>query len=840
MKKTTESTSGLIRENAERSGEKKPKWKRRIIRRVFVGFTALLLVFIVSVTIFVLSRDAWHEFDPQKVMSVSQTLYIYDKEDALTGGIYGSENRDIVSLDVIPKYVQNAFLAAEDVRFYEHNGIDIQRILGALWADLKAGGLVQGASTISMQLIKNSHLTNEKTWVRKIDEAILTLQLEQAFSKNEILEMYLNYVYFGNGAYGVEAASQVYFGKSVSQLSVAQGAMLAGILKSTSNYAPHIHLEKSITRRNLVLDLMCENGFLSMEEAEAAKQEPVVLAPAKTKYPYGFYTDTVLSEACERLGITSDELLSGGYKIYTAMDASLQKQAEDLYVNKQLFPPDAQDGEQAQSALVVLQVSSGGIAAILGGREHSIRRGLNRAIQMKRQPGSAIKPPLIFAPALESGKYSPVSLFADEPTTFADYSPKNFKNKYYGTVTLRKVISSSLNVPSVMILNELGIKQCQHYVEQFGWKFSEEDNNLSIALGGLTDGISPLELAQSYLPFANEGKYIEPYTIRKITDANDMVLYEHKTNTKQVMDKENAYVLTNMLRAVVDEGTGRRLDLDFPLAGKTGTTGFTSIEGNRDAWMVAYNQEYAACCWIGFDNPDNTHKLDASVTGGTYPALILKEVFSAIYKDKEAPEFLTPEGMIEVTIDSSVLQSDGIVQPALAPDDAGDYVEEFTQTLLARAGLNQWLQPASPLAFDLTPVDNNGVVVSFLPQSGYTLYALYRQDMDGRVTLLGEYSGITTVRVWDDAIDGNPRWYYVLPANPGVVVGGEAAKGTPSRKILYSPYEILEPPDPTSSLEAPNDFDDISPSPSATPPSPTYTPLPTKTDHDEEDPLNEM
>ena len=866
MKDSMKIRSAITREGGDgiQKIEKRRPRKRHIFRKILLGLSALILILIIGVSIFIMSRSAWHDFDPQKISSVSQTLLIYDKDDQYVGGIYGSENREVVSLSKIPKYVQNAFLAAEDVRFYEHNGLDYRRILGALWADIKAGGKVQGASTISMQLIKNSHLTNEKTWTRKIDEAILTLQLEKAFTKDQILEMYLNYVYFGDGAYGVEAASQVYFGKSVSDISVAQGAMLAGILKSTSNYAPHINLEKSIDRRNHVLDLMCEYGFISSEDAETSKKEEVVLAPEQKKYPYGFYTDTVISEACEHLNISSEELLTGGYKIYTSMDTSLQKQIEDLYENKDLFPPDASDGEQVQSALVVLDVSSGGISALLGGRQHSIRRGLNRATQIKRQPGSAIKPPLIFAPALESGKYSPVTLFSDQPTTFADYTPKNFNNKYYGTVTFRKVISSSLNVPSVMIMNDLGIKHCQQFAQQFGWKFNEEDNNLSIALGGLTDGISPLQLAQSYLPFANQGKYSDAYTIRKITDANGTILYEHQDTTKQVMNPENAYILTNMLRSVVDDGTGHRLDLNFPIAGKTGTTGFTSIDGNRDAWMVAYNQEYVACCWLGFDKPDNTHKLDASCTGGTYPALLLKQVFSGIYKDKKAPDFIKPDGIVQVRIDSSVLNEKGTVQPALSVDDSNDYVEEFTQNMLVNSGLANWYSPSMPLAMALTPVANNGVVISFLPESNYTKYQLYRQDISGKAQLIGEYNGSTTIRIWDDTIDGAPRWYYIIPVNPGVLVNGNAAQGVSSRKILYTPNSsqdfipdtIITPtPTPSTSWGYPNDWEDLDPTPSVFPsetpsptlfpspfpsPTPRYTSSPTPTTNEDEEPLNEM
>jgi membrane peptidoglycan carboxypeptidase len=426
---------------------------------------------------YLMGLEEWKEFDPSKIGEMQQTLLIYDAGGNETAALHGLENRVYVTIDRIPVYVRNAFLAVEDARFYEHKGVDLIRIAGAFIEDLKNGNLSQGASTISQQLVKLTCLTGVKTISRKLQEAVMAYELEQAYTKDQILEMYLNYIYFGNGAYGIEAAAKVYFGRTAETLSVSQAALLAGVIKSPTHYAPHLHLDKSIERRNLVLSLMAEQGFISPQQEAQAKAETVVLVP-ETEIKYDFFTDMVLCEAEDILNMDTEELLASGYRIYTTLDRGLQSEVEALFEDSANFPADAADGEKCQAALVVLDSRTSEIRAIMGGRQYETRRGLNRVVDMKRQPGSTIKPVLVYAPAMEKLGYSPATLVLDEKGDFDGYVPKNFSDSYAGWVTLREALASSLNLPAVRTLQAVGVQTAKLYASRVGIPFEPEDTGL--------------------------------------------------------------------------------------------------------------------------------------------------------------------------------------------------------------------------------------------------------------------------------------------------------------------------------------------------------------------------
>ena len=338
--------------------------KRKWIRWAILGAVVALLTALAVL----LEPWNWETLDLEKLTQLNQTSIIYDADGKRAGSLYGSENRVYVPLESIPLHVRQAFIAAEDQRFYEHHGVDVVRMFGALWHDLRTLSLEQGASTITQQLIKLTHLSGEKTLSRKAQEAILALQLERRMEKDDILERYLNVVYFGRGAYGIEAAANAYFQKSAKELTLAEGALLAGVIKSPSNYAPHLAPENAVERRDLILGEMAECGFISPAEAEKAQKEPLVLQLSEESAQFGWYLDAAATEAQEILGITRDELLSGGYAIYTALDAEAQAAAEDLFENGANFPDPAADGTPAQAALVAENVDSGEIIALVGGR----------------------------------------------------------------------------------------------------------------------------------------------------------------------------------------------------------------------------------------------------------------------------------------------------------------------------------------------------------------------------------------------------------------------------------------------------------------------------------------
>lgn len=771
-------------EKNEKKKKRTPEQKARrgrAIRRILLGLTLLCLSFVMFGAVYVLRLDAWEAFDANRILGAPQSLLVYDKDGAEVSCLSAKETRISIPLREIPTHVRYAFISAEDNRFYEHIGVDFIRILGAAWEDIKAGGYVQGASTISQQLVKLSHLTNEKVMSRKLEEAVLAYQMEQQYSKDEILEMYLNYVYFGGGFYGIEAAARGYFGVHASELSVAQAAQLAGILKSPSNYAPHLDMEASIGRRNLVLRLMQENGYIDEQTRNAAQEEPVTLVNGLNQEKRGYYIDLALEQACEKLGVSMNELLSGGYRLYTAMDTQLQARCEEVLKDPAMFPEEAED---VQAALVVVDARTGGVAALMGGRESSTALAYNRATRIRRQPGSVIKPIIAYAPALEEYRYTTVSMLLDEPTDFNGYKPENFNEKYRGWVTLRESVAHSLNIPAVKVLDDIGVNAGKRFAQSVGIPFDEQDTSLALALGGFTYGVSPYQIAGAYSAFATGGLYSTPSLILSITDRAGNQLYTYEPERTRVMSEENAYILSDMLQSAISEGTGRRLgELDFALAGKTGTTG--QGEGNRDAWMAAYNPEYAAAVWMGYDD-DAGGKLPQDATGGKYPAMILSEVFSKLYENKEAPVFQKPAGVVEVRLDGYTLENAhmAVLASALTPQDAV-VREVFAAGTEPENVSDYWVVPQPPTTF-LSQLDAEGKVqLTFMPVQSFMLYRLYREDSHGVALLLGEWPGGNGAIHYTDttAEPGRTYDYYVIPAHPQLQIGGKQVVGPATKRL---------------------------------------------------------
>lgn len=741
---------------------------------------AVLLVMALAATCFVLffavnllRLDAWREFDPEKILGAPETLILYDKDDGELLRLHAAEDRVSISLSEIPQHVRMAFVSAEDARFYEHQGIDLIRIAGAAWEDLKAGSYVQGASTITQQLIKLSHLNADKTISRKLEEAVLAYQMEQQFSKDQILEMYLNYVYFGRGYYGVEAAALGYFGIHTSELSRAQAAALAGILKSPTNYAPHLSPENCLRRRNNILSLMCEYGHISEEERDAAIAEPLEILDAE-ETTRGYYVDTALSTATELLNVDMQTLLTGGYRIYTAMDPALQSHCEAIFADGAYFPT-----ADCEGAIVIQQAGTGYVAALVGGRNSEQAMAFNRAMRIRRQPGSVIKPVIAYAPALEYCGYTAASMLLDEPTSFSDYTPGNFNDKYYGWVTMREAVKRSLNVPAVKVLSEVGLGQGKAFAESLGIAFDEADTSLTLALGGFTYGVSPWQLTGAYAAFASGGIYNTPTVIRSITDAAGNILYEYVPDSRRVMQEENAYILTSMLESAIKEGTGRRLgDLEIPLAGKTGTVGMDN--GNRDAWMAAYNPEYAACVWMGYDRAEDGI-LPAEATGGNYPALMLRAVFSYLYEGREAPQFAVPDGVVEYSLDKRTLTVEhaAVLANTFTPENS-TLDEVFRVGTEPRAVTQYWSIPV-PVR-DLTVTLSTGQIpnVSFTARQSYVRYKLYREsETGGDRVLLHEWVGQSGKLEYDDfsVSSGLSYQYFVVPEHPELFVNGKQVCG---------------------------------------------------------------
>ena len=748
----------------------------RGLKILLLAVTAAAVLFLLCGAVKTLGMDRWVDFDVYRITGCDRTSIIYDGQSDVVTRLHGVQDRTWVSISELQPSTVYAFISAEDARFFEHEGVDVIRIAGAIVADIKAGSYVQGASTISQQLIKLSHLTSEKTISRKAEEAALAYEMERQYSKEDILEMYLNYVYFGGGYYGIEAAAEGYFGVHASDLTLDQSAMLAGILKSPSGYAPHINYAASINRRNNILRLMRDYGYITDDEKkQASARRPTILHDKREEYS-GYYTDAVTKSAAALMGITVDELIRGGYNIYSAMDSDIQHYCEEMFKNGELFP-----AEDSEAAIVVLEPSTGMVVAMVGGRSYTGGISFNRATDIRRQPGSVIKPVIAYAPAFEYLNYTAADMILDEETTFADYTPSNYGNKYYGWVTVREAVTKSLNVPAVKTLSEVGVERAKDFAKRCGIEFDDKDDSLALALGGFTYGVSPLQIAGAYSCFASGGIYNTPTLIKKITDRNGLTVYEYRQDSRRVMSEANAYILTSMLKSVVTEGTGHRLNtLDIPIAGKTGTVGLAN--GNRDAWMAGYTPEYTAVVWQGYDS-DRLGLLPSSATGGTYPALMLYELFNHIYPDGRSGDFEKPESVKQYSIDAKTLkkQHKAVLANAMTPQSSR-VTEYFTEETAPEDVSGYWAVPGS--AQNLLAVrEEGGVMVSFDCPDDFGMYTLWRSEAGKAEKPLMTWNGREGhIEYIDAAVNpGKGYRYRVTVKHEELLIGDEPVEGLTTR-----------------------------------------------------------
>ena len=748
----------------------------RGLKILLLAVTAAAVLFLLCGAVKTLGMDRWVDFDVYRITGCDRTSIIYDGQSDVVTRLHGVQDRTWVSISELQPSTVYAFISAEDARFFEHEGVDVIRIAGAIVADIKAGSYVQGASTISQQLIKLSHLTSEKTISRKAEEAALAYEMERQYSKGDILEMYLNYVYFGGGYYGIEAAAEGYFGVHASDLTLDQSAMLAGILKSPSGYAPHINYAASINRRNNILRLMRDYGYITDDEKkQASARRPTILHDKREEYS-GYYTDAVTKSAAALMGITVDELIRGGYSIYSAMDSDIQHYCEEMFKNGELFP-----AEDSEAAIVVLEPSTGMVVAMVGGRSYTGGISFNRATDIRRQPGSVIKPVIAYAPAFEYLNYTAADMILDEETTFADYTPSNYGNKYYGWVTVREAVTKSLNVPAVKTLSEVGVERAKDFAKRCGIEFDDKDDSLALALGGFTYGVSPLQIAGAYSCFASGGIYNTPTLIKKITDRNGLTVYEYRQDSRRVMSEANAYILTSMLKSVVTEGTGHRLNtLDIPIAGKTGTVGLAN--GNRDAWMAGYTPEYTAVVWQGYDS-DRLGLLPSSATGGTYPALMLYELFNHIYPDGRSGDFEKPESVKQYSIDAKTLkkQHKVVLANAMTPQSSR-VTEYFTEETAPEDVSGYWAVPGS--AQNLLAVrEEGGVMVSFDCPDDFGMYTLWRSEAGKAEKPLMTWNGREGhIEYIDAAVKPEKGYRYrVTVKHEELLIGDEPVEGLTTR-----------------------------------------------------------
>ncbi|WP_188207069.1 transglycosylase domain-containing protein [Alkalibacillus aidingensis] len=690
---------------------------------VLVGLSFLGFMFILLGGRFVVD-------DQHFVFSESTILQTEDGDEIIK--LY-DKNRTYVPIEQVPEHVIDAFLAIEDHRFYEHSGVDFWSVTRAIYRDVTSWSKAEGASTITQQLVKNTSLTNDKSWLRKTKEVMGAIYLERHRSKDEILEYYLNEIYFGNGVYGIEEAAQTFYSKSVAELSISEGALLAALPKAPNYYSPTVDEERALERRNVVLSRMYDVGMLDAETMrhERGKTLGLEMGESKESPWLSSYVDVVLEELEEDYHLTREEIYTGGYLITVGLDQEAQEIAYQEMQKDEYFQGSK---DNIEGATVILDQTTGLIRAAIGGRNYQ-QGDLNR-IDVRRQPGSTIKPLAVYGPALEESDYHPYSILPDEIIDYDGYSPHNIDDVYEGEVTMYDALRVSKNTTAVALLNEIGVSQGLEYMKEVGVELP--DDGLSVALGGLSEGLSPLELTSLYRAFYNEGRFIEPYAVIEVEDRQGDILEGPNHPIERLFSSQTSWYLTRMLQAVVTDGTAQVGKYQKDLAGKTGTTQHPQqSNGIRDAWFVGFNTEYVMASWIGYDISDEDHYL----TAGSRTANALAESILAKLDDTKdfQANFEKPEHVNDL---------EPPVQLPVIHDLSADVSLGF------RDGLH--------VELNWTASKDERVK-----------YHIYR-EIDGKVDYLDTVTGVGSYQIRQIRMFDNPS-YYVVPVNPLNDVEGESS-----------------------------------------------------------------
>ena len=661
--------------NKETKTNKKRKIKKAIkISCLVLAFLSLSFVLTTALLLEPAVRiKGYQTLDTAKLETSQNLLSIYDRDGIARQNMVS--NKVFVSIDDVPDHVKEAFISIEDRRFYEHSGVDYFRIFGAARQNIKNRGYSEGASTISQQVIKNTHLSQDKNLHRKINEIRVARSLERRFSKNEIMEIYLNKIYFGNGAYGIGSAAKMYFGKGAADLNINEGAFLAAIINNPSRYNPYINLANANKRRRLVLGQMLSRNKISEEEYKKCGDLTVIARTSRNRS----YGHSILKEAAKILGITSAEVLNREYKIYSYLDIELQNKIESIIRDYEFM------GKEHTITHIAVMTKCGEVLVNFSNSHFNLSN-------FSRQPGSIIKPAIAYAPAFERRNFcsieaqesllathtndaipfTPLTKINDTPKNFNGYSPKNFRNKNLGWTTLSESLKQSQNIPAVELVNFLGVDYCKDIAEKLGMKFDEKDTSLSVALGGLTRGVSIFEAAAAYRTFANNGVLIQHSHINKIINRNGVTIYQNDKKGARAISAESAYFINYILTQTSKNGTAKRIGTLG--AAKTGTVGTTA--GNTDAYIVAYTDEFAVAVWLG---SRGNSLMPNSSNGSTHPSTIAKRILEILPKHKG---FNRPSSIIDAELNANeYVKNNRLVLACdnLKPKDkfSGEFIQDF-------------------------------------------------------------------------------------------------------------------------------------------------------------------
>ncbi|GGC99279.1 penicillin-binding protein 1A [Pontibacillus salipaludis] len=698
--------------------QSKEKGKKSVVKRIF---TTLLIIGLVGALLggglFVYYVQGAPNLDEAKLSDPYSTK-LYDANGDLFAEL-GTQKRTKITYEDVPQVLENAVLATEDVRFFDHFGIDLQRIGGAIYANITEGFGAQGASTITQQVVKRSFLSPKKSIERKVQEQWLALKLEQKYSKEQIFSMYLNKIYYGNNAYGVASAAKLYFNKDLNELTLPEAALLAGLPQRPSAYDPYKNPDLAQERKNVVLDLMVQHEKISeaeAKEAKAVKVQSMLSEKTETNIPYDAFIEQVLKEIQGK--VDDVNVYEDGLKVYTTLDPNAQQKAEQLLdENGGISFPD----QELQTAATVLDTNTGAIRAIAGGRNtEGINATFNYAIDGESQPGSTFKPIMDYGPAIEHLKWSTHHQLNDEPYNYLTGEKNEIRNwdgRFMGQMSAREALARSRNVPAVKTLNEVGLEKALSFAEGLGIEFNEKTKVESNAIGG-GENVTTLELAEAYAAFGNEGVHNEAFSVTRIEfqDGSEPLEFEQKSNV--AMNDSTAYMVTDMLKDVVSSsiGTGTRANVSgLPLAGKTGTT-----NEDKDSWFTGYTTNYTISVWTGYGNDKR------SIPDDNYskyiPQLYFQTLMSHISQGVETADFKKPSSVVESKVEAGT-------SPAKLPS-------EYTPSNLIRYEL--FVKGTEPTnrsqAYDqLNPVE--GLQANYdQGKQSITLSWQYKQDKDRPVT----------------------------------------------------------------------------------------------------------
>ena len=628
--------------------------------KVIKVYITVIMISITTLTVFGVTSFFYFTHDLPSIETLknykpSTVTKIFSDEGEVIGE-YFYERREVISLDRVPGYLIQAFVAGEDARFFQHKGLDYLAILRALFRNIFSGEIVQGGSTITQQVVKSLLLSPEKSFTRKIREAILAYKIEKYLTKEEILFLYLNQIYLGHGAYGVAMAAENYFGKTLEELNIAESALLAGLPQAPSKYSPYHNPQQAKKRQVYILNRMVEEGFISPNEGIKAAQTPYLIRIKEKssieKAPH--FVEYIRRYLEEKYG--KESLYKKGLQVFTTVDLHYQKTAQEALesglkeVEKRQKYSSGDMPLNLEGALICFDIETGYVKALVGGRDYK-KSQFNRTIQARRQTGSAFKP-IIYASALDKG-YTPASIIVDAPIVFEwgdkKWKPKNFEGKFSGPTTLRNALTRSINVVTVKIAQDIGVDYIRNYAKILGIS-SPLYHELSMSLG--SSSVSLFELTKAYAVFANQGKSFKTIFIKKILDRDGNLLeenlppfyFEEFSAEEQVITPQTAFLITYLMEGVVQHGTGwRARSLGRPVAGKTGTT-----DQFMDAWFIGYTPELITGVWVGFDEE---RSLGENETGARAASPIWVTYMSKILKDKPKKDFSVPEGVEFMKID---------------------------------------------------------------------------------------------------------------------------------------------------------------------------------------------